>query len=69
MFSKVFGTQPQGEELNCVQERTNTEDPYAVAVIRRSAVVGPKDVSHLCTALETKGDHLLYYYLKSAFLS
>ena len=29
-----------GEELNCVRERTNTEDPYAVAVIRRSAVVG-----------------------------
>ena len=29
-----------GKELNCVQERTNTEDPYAVAVIRRSAVVG-----------------------------
>ena len=26
------------EELNCVQERANTEDPYAVAVIRRSVV-------------------------------
>ena len=23
-----------GEELNCVRERTNTEDPYAVAAIR-----------------------------------
>ena len=29
MFSKVFETQPQ-EELNCVRERTNTEDLYAV---------------------------------------
>ena len=27
-----------GEELNCVQERANTEDPYTVAVIHRSAV-------------------------------
>ena len=31
MFSKVFGTQPQGgEELNCLRERTNVEDLYAV---------------------------------------
>ena len=30
MFSKVFGTQTTGEELNCVRERTNTEDFYAV---------------------------------------
>ena len=39
-----------GEELNCVQERTNTEDPYAVAVIRRSAVVGhvPRKMSAAC---------------------
>ena len=29
MFSKVFETQPQ-EELNCMRERTNTEDLYAV---------------------------------------
>ena len=28
------------EELNRVQESTNSEDPYAVAVMRRSAVVG-----------------------------
>ena len=28
-MSKVFETQPQ-EELNCVWERTNTEDLYAV---------------------------------------
>ena len=28
-MSKVFETQPQ-EELNCVRERTNTEDLYAV---------------------------------------
>ena len=37
MFSRNPTT---GEELNCVRERTNTEDPYAVAAIRRSAVVG-----------------------------
>ena len=28
-MTKVFDTQPQ-EELNCVRERTNTEDLYAV---------------------------------------
>ena len=49
----VFGSiwnPTTGEELNCVQERTNTEDPYAVAVIRRSAVVGhvPRKMSAAC---------------------
>ena len=28
------------EELNCVIESENSEDPYGVAVVRRSAVVG-----------------------------
>ena len=39
-----------GEELNCVQESTNTEDSYAVAMIRRSAVVGraPQNMSAAC---------------------
>ena len=39
-----------GEELNCVRERTNTEDPYAVAAIRRCAVVGhvPRNMSAAC---------------------
>ena len=39
-----------GEELNCVRERTNTEDPYAVAAIRRRAVVGhvPRNMSAAC---------------------
>ena len=39
-----------GEELNCMRERTNTEDPYAVGVIRRSAVVGrvPQKMSAVC---------------------
>ena len=27
-------------ELNCMRESTNSEDPYGVAVMRRSAVVG-----------------------------
>ena len=49
MFSIVFGTQPR-EELNCVRERTNTDDPYAVAVIRRSAVGHvPRRMSAACT--------------------
>ena len=58
MFSKVFGTQPQ-EELNCVRERTNTEDLYAVAVIRRSAIVGhvPPKISAAC-ALFLRRNHL-----------
>ena len=39
-----------GEELNCVQERANTVDPYVVAVIRRSVVVGhvPRKMSAAC---------------------
>ena len=40
-----------GEELNCVWERTNTEDSYAVAVICRSAVVTghvPRNMSAAC---------------------
>jgi len=39
-----------GEELNCVRERTNTKDPYAVAVIRRSTAVGhvPRKLSAAC---------------------
>ena len=50
MFSKNPTT---GEELNCVRERTKTEDPYdpyAVAAIRRSAVVGhlPRNMSAAC---------------------
>ena len=38
------------EELNCERERTNTEDLYAVAVIRRNTVVGhvPKEISDAC---------------------
>ena len=41
------------EELNCVQERTSTEDLYDAAVIRRSAVVGhvPRNMSASCVLL------------------
>ena len=28
------------EELNCMRESANSEDPYGVAVMRRIAVVG-----------------------------
>ena len=34
---KEFGA---GEEMNCVRESTNSEDPFAVAVMHRSGVVG-----------------------------
>ena len=39
-----------GEDLNCVQERANTEDSYAVAVVHRSVVVGhvPQKMSATC---------------------
>jgi len=30
------------EELNCVRERTNTEDPYAVAVIALLLAMSPE---------------------------
>ena len=45
--------------MNCVRERTNTEDPHAVAVIRRSAVVGhvPRKMSAAC-ALFLRRNHL-----------
>ena len=47
------------EELNCVRERTNTEDLYDAAVIRRSAVVGhvPRNMSAGC-ALFLRRNHL-----------
>ena len=42
--------EPNHKDLNCVRERTNTEDPYAVGVIRRNAVVGhvPRKMSAAC---------------------
>ena len=48
-----------GEELNCMRERTNTEDLYTVAVIRRSAVIGhvPQKMSAAC-ALFLRRNHL-----------
>ena len=47
------------EKLNCMQERTNTVDPYAVAVIRRSAVVDhvSRKLSDAC-ALFLRQNHL-----------
>ena len=47
------------EELNCVRERTSTEDLYDAAVIRRSAVVGhvPRNMSASC-ALLLRWNHL-----------
>jgi len=47
-----------GEELNCLRETTNTEDPYAVAVKRGSAVVDhvPRKISAACALfLRRKG--------------
>ena len=40
LYSRLPCCSTTGKELNCVRERRNTEDCYAVAVIRRSAVVG-----------------------------
>ena len=39
-----------GEHLSCERETANTEDPYAVAVMRRSTVVGhvPRKMSAAC---------------------
>ena len=39
------------DELGCKLEPTNTEDPYAVAVVRRSTVVGhvPRKISAACS--------------------
>ena len=56
MFSKGIWNPTTGEELNCVQERANTEDPYAVAMIRRSAVVGnvPRKMSAACALFLTQ---------------
>ena len=47
-----------GEELDCGCEPTNTKDPYAVAVLRRSNVVGhiPRKISATCSLfLRRKG--------------
>ena len=38
------------QELDCICEPTNTEDPYAVAVVRRSTIVDhvPRKISAAC---------------------
>ena len=40
-----------GEELDCRRKPANTEDPYAVTVVRRSTVVGqvPRKISAACS--------------------
>ena len=55
---KCIWNSTTGEELNYMRERTNTEDPYAVVVIRRRAVVGhvPQKMSVACALfLRRKG--------------
>ena len=47
-----------GEELNCVWEKTNTKDPYAIAVICRRAVVGHVPRKMSACALFLRRNHL-----------
>ena len=54
----VIWTPTVGEHLSCEREMANTEDPYAVAVMRRSTVVGhvPRRMSAACALfLEREG--------------
>ena len=46
-----------GEHLSCERETANTEDPYAVAVKRRSTVVGhvPRKMSAACALFLERG--------------
>jgi len=47
-----------GEELTCTREIENTKDPFAVAVVRHSTVVGHvpwKDISRMCPVLSKEG--------------
>ena len=50
LYLRLLCFQKYLEPNHCVRERTNTENPYAVAVIRRSAVVGhvPRKMSAAC---------------------
>ena len=47
----------QGELLDCRREPGNRHDPYAVAVIRSSVLVGhvPRRISSLCSAFIRRG--------------
>ena len=61
-----------GEELDCIREPTNTEDLYAVVVLRRSTIVGHvrQKISAACSLFlrRKKGDYSLYGYSKLLFL-
>ena len=59
MFSKYLKPNHRGRIELRVRERTNAEDLYAVAVVRRSAVVGhvPRKMSAAC-ALFLRQNHL-----------
>ena len=40
-----------GEELPCKRERTNTADPFAVAVVKEETTVGhiPRKIASICS--------------------
>ena len=41
LYKRIWNPTVQvGQELNCVREATNSEDPYAVAAMRNRALVG-----------------------------
>ena len=50
------------EKLACAREDSNTRDPYAVAVMQDSTVVGhvPRKLGHLCTISMNPGDYRLH---------
>ena len=50
-----------GEELGCQRERTNSEDPFAVAVMKGETIVGhvPRKISAVCTIFIQRGGSIL----------
>ena len=49
---------PFVRELTCTREIENTKDPFAVAMVCRSTVVGHvplKDISRMCPVLSKEG--------------
>ena len=52
-----------GEELECVRERRNEKDRYAVAVVKNDTIIGhlPRKISKVCSFFFKKRRQLMLY--------
>ena len=49
-----------GEELECVKERRNEKDRYAVAVVKNDTIIGhlPRKISKVCSLFLRRGGNI-----------